>query len=129
MKKNLFNDLFDDNFPFLNFKNSPNHLRTNIYELDNEYIFSIDVAGIKKENIDISIEDGYLIVSINQNDELDNDTNKKYIRRELLFNNMKRSFYVGDIKEENIKANLNYGLLVINVPKPNDEIKKTIIIN
>lgn len=128
MKKNILNDLFDDNFPFLNLKNNPTHLRTNIYELDNEYIFSIDVAGIKKENIDISVEDGYLIVSINQNDEID-DSNKKYIRRELVFNNMRRSFYVGDIKEENIKANLNYGLLVINVPKINTEIKKTIIIN
>lgn len=128
MKKNILNDLFDDNFPFFNLKNNPTHLRTNIYELDNEYIFSIDVAGIKKENIDISVEDGYLIVSINQNDEID-DSNKKYIRRELVFNNMRRSFYVGDIKEENIKANLNYGLLVINVPKINTEIKKTIIIN
>ena len=129
MKKNLFSDLFDENFPFLNIKNNPTHLRTNIYELDEEYIFSIDVAGIKKENIDIAIEAGYLIVTINQNDELDNETNKKFVRRELLFNNVKRSFYVGDVKEENIKAALNYGLLVINVPKPNQEIKKSIKIN
>lgn len=129
MKKNLFNDLFDENFPFFNFKNNPTHLRTNIYELDNEYVFSIDVAGIKKENIDISIEDGYLIVMVNQNEELENDTNKKYIRRELMFNNVKRSFYVGDVKEKDVKADLNYGLLVIKVPKPDEEIKKTITIN
>ena len=66
---------------------------------------------------------------MNQNDELDKETNKKFVRGELLFNNVKRSCYVGDVKEENIKAALNYGLLVINVPKPNQEIKKSIKIN
>lgn len=129
MKKNILSDLFDENFSLLSLKSNPTHLRANICELENEYIFSIDVAGIKKENINISIEEGYLIVAINQIEELENNGNKKYIRRELLFNNMKRSFYVGDVKEENIKANLNYGLLVINVPKTNENIKKTINID
>lgn len=129
MKKNILSDLFDENFSLLSLKSNPTHLRANIYEVENEYIFCVDVAGIRKENINISIEEGYLIVSINQNEDLENNINKKFIRRELLFNNMKRSFYVGDVKEENIKANLNYGLLVINVPKTNENIKKTINID
>lgn len=129
MKKgtgNFLTDLFDDSFPFINMKNEGYHLRTNITELDGEYIFTIDVAGIKKENINISVEEGYLKVSINEQME-SSTNNEKYIRKELEFNNIKRSYYVGEVSEENIKASLNQGLLIINVPKTIESNKKKTI--
>jgi len=126
MKKNsisLFNDLFDDNFSIFQLKNDFYNLRTNIKELENEYIFEINVAGVDKENINISIEEEYLIVSITEKEQQENN-NDIYLRKEMSYKNTKRKYYVGNIKEENIKAALNNGILTITVPKENNEPKK-----
>ena len=126
MKKNtisLFNDLFDDNFSIFQLKNDFYNLRTNIRELEKEYIFDINVAGINKENINIDVEDEYLIVSITEKEEQEN-TNETYLRKEISFRNAKRKYYVGKIKEENIIASLNNGILSISIPKEINEPKK-----
>ena len=83
MKKNsisIFNDLLDDNFPFFQIKNDFFNLRTNIKELENEYLFEINVAGLTKENINIDVEDGYLVISANENNENENKENN-YLRK------------------------------------------------
>ena len=126
MKKNtisLFNDLFDDNFSIFQLKNDFYNLRTNIKELEKEYIFEINVAGVDKENINISIEEEYLIVSITEKEQQENN-NDIYLRKEMSYKNTKRKYYVGNIKEEDIKASLNNGILTITVPKETNEPKK-----
>ena len=42
---------------------------------------------------------------------------KKYIRRERNFGSYKRQFYLGDINEDEIKAEFNNGILKVFVPK------------
>lgn len=128
MKKNnisIFNDLFDENFSLLQFKNDFYNLRTNIKETEKEYVFDINVAGVKKENIDLNIEDNYLIVTVSDNNEVV-ENESTYLRKEITFKNMKRKYYVGDVKEENIKASLNNGILQINIPKETKSNKKNI---
>ncbi len=129
MKKSnisLLNDLFDDNFSIFQLKNEFYNLRTNIKELEDEYVFEINVAGINKENININIEDDYLIVSVNEKEELDNK-NETYLRKEISYKNTKRKYYVGNIKEESINASLTNGILTIHVAKENyKQLKKNI---
>lgn len=126
MKKNtisLFNDLFDDNFSIFQLKNDFYNLRTNIKELEKEYIFDINVAGVNKENISINVEEDYLIVSITEQKEQE-DNSDIYLRKEMSYKNSKRKYYVGNIKEEDIEASLNNGILTITVPKETNEPKK-----
>lgn len=128
MKKNnisIFNDLFDENFSLLQFKNDFYNLRTNIKDTEKEYVFDINVAGVKKENIDLNIEDNYLIVTVSDNNEV-NENESTYLRKEITYKNMKRKYYVGDVKEENIKASLNNGILQIIIPKETKVNKKNI---
>ena len=128
MQKNsisIFNDLFDENFSLLQFKNDFYNLRTNIKETEKEYVFDINVAGVKKENIDLNIEDNYLIVTVSDNNEV-NENESTYLRKEITYKNMKRKYYVGDVKEENIKASLNNGILQIIIPKETKVNKKNI---
>ena len=129
MKKSnisLLNDLFDDNFSIFQLKNDFYNLRTNIKELEDEYIFEINVAGINKENININIENDYLIVSVNEKEESENK-NETYLRKEISYKNAKRKYYVGNIKEENINASLINGILTIHVGKENyKQAKKNI---
>lgn len=132
MKKNtlnLFTDIFDENFSLFQIKNDFQTLKTNIKELEKTYLFEINVAGIKKENINIDIEEGYLVVSVKEDEKQVNEDNN-YIRREMSFRQCKRKYYVGEIKEDQIKASLNDGILFISIPKEEDiNDKKTIIIN
>lgn len=119
MKKNslsLFNDIFDENFSFFQIKNDLFNLRTNIKEMEKGYLFEIDVAGVNRENINIDIEDNYLIVSVNENTNSANENNN-YLRKEIVYKSCKRKYYIGNIKEDQIHATLKDGILFINVPK------------
>ena len=60
---------------------------------------------------------------------MDNSKNEdekgKFIKRERYFGECSRSFYVGeDIKEEEIKASFNNGILTLEVPKKPEEDKE-----
>lgn len=110
----LFDDFFDDDF----FRGKEKNLmRTDIRTNDNEYILDIDLPGFDKDNIDLSLRNGNLI--INAKCETNNDANEdKYIRKERFYGECSRSFYVGeDIKEEDIKAEFKNGILKIRIPK------------
>ena len=101
-------------------------MRTDIEENDNNYELAIDLPGMKKDNVKISLEDGYLTIHAKQESKNDEkDKHGKYIRRERYYGEASRSFYVGDeVTEEDIKAKFEDGTLKIEVPKKeNKQIK------
>lgn len=116
-------DLFDSSF----FNN--NIMRTDIYEKDGNFIIEMDLPGFKKEEININLEDKYLIISVSKKEE--KEETSKYIRKERYYGEYKRSFYVGTIKEDSIKANYSDGILQISYPKvqPEKNSKKQITID
>ena len=136
----FFDDFYDDfENEFFGRKNplygkhSKNMMKTDIRETDHSYELDIDLPGFKKEDIDVSLENGYLTISTSKGidkDEKDNDG--KYIRRERYSGSMSRSFYVGEgITHEDIKAKYEDGILKLSMPKDLDkqiENKKTIYI-
>ena len=117
----LFDNMFDDFFkdPFFTRNNSVKVMKTDIQEKDDKYILDMDLPGYDKEDIKAQLKDGYLTISAQKNtsnDEKDEEGN--YIRRERYCGKCSRSFYVGDsIKEEDIKANFNNGILELTFPK------------
>ncbi len=127
-RKNYYlNDYFDMfNMPYTREKE---YMKTDIYELDNKYILEIDLPGIRKDNIKINYENGYLTISAEKNTlSAKPDT---YIRRERFFGEIKRSFYIGIKKENELKAKFKEGILTISFPKEDVEKKdnKNIAIN
>lgn len=129
--ENLFDDFFGD-FPFYDDKEerklekklygrrAQNLMKTDIKEMDNGYELEIDLPGFKKEDIQASLEHGYLTISATkglEKEEKDND-NGRYIRRERYAGTCERSFYVGEhVKQEDIKAEFKHGILKLMVPK------------
>ena len=117
----LFDNMFDDMFrdPFFTSSNTTKLMKTDIQEKDDKYILDMDLPGYDKEDIKAQLKDGYLTISAQKNtsnDEKDEDGN--YIRRERYCGKCSRSFYVGDsIKEEDIKASFNNGILELTFPK------------
>ena len=98
-----------------------NDISLDIKEGENEYTLEIEMPGIKKENIKIELSKGYITISAENNNEVE-EKEKNYIRKERHYGSFSRSFYVGDKVEMNdIKASMDNGILSITVPKEESE--------
>ena len=117
---NLFDNFMDDMFPAngrKTFKTMPSIMRTDIKETDDQYVLSVELPGFNKEDVKLSLEDGYLNISASTQNE-DEEKDGKFLRRERYTGAMTRSFYVGeDITEEDVKAKFGNGVLTLALPK------------
>ena len=122
----LFNDsLFDDFFTDITDNKRrpiarplPGVMKTDIKENDKEYELTIELPGYKKENVNAELKDGYLIINANNEKNEEEKDEKGYIRKERYVGSCSRSFFVGkNLKEEDIKAKFDNGVLTLNVPK------------
>lgn len=94
-------------------------MKTDIRETDGSFELDIDMPGFNKEDLKAELKEGYLTISASTNkDDGEKDENGRYIRRERYVGSCSRSFYVGeDIKQDDIKAKFENGILKISVPK------------
>ena len=132
--ENLLDDFFD--FPFgSNYTATDSSLmKTDIKEMENGYEVTMNLPGVKKEDVKAELKDGYLTISASSNSNKDEkDEEGRYIRRERYSGSCSRSFYVGDaVTEADIKAKFENGTLTMMIPKkevqPAVENKKYITI-
>ena len=123
--ENLFDDFFNDfDEDFFGKKNplygkhARNMMKTDVRETDTTYEVDVDLPGFKKEDINVNYENGYLTISTSKGlDKDEKDKDGRYIRQERYVGNMTRSFYLGDIPKEDIKAKYAGGVLRLSVPK------------
>ena len=129
--ENVFDDFFNG-FPLyddraarklekkLYGRRSQNLLKTDIKDTDKGYEMIVDVPGFKKDEVKVSLKDGYLTVSAAKGldkDEQEKDSGR-YIRRERYAGACERTFYVGeDVTQDDIKAEFKHGILKLFVPK------------
>ena len=112
--ENLFDDFMED-FPFYDDKSmkkmekklyghhAKNMMKTDIKEEENAYELEMDLPGFKKDEIKVSLEDGYLTISAAKGLDKDEQEKKtgKYIRKER---------YAG-------ACELKHGILKLTIPK------------
>ena len=111
----LLDDFFDDGF-FT--KKERNLMKTDIKELKDKYVVDVDLPGFTKENINLSLENGYLKIHAKTEKNEEKKEGEKYLHQERFYGECSRSFYVGDeIKEEDIKAEFKNGILKVELPK------------
>ena len=138
-------DFFDDfmrDFPFyddremkrmekkLYGRRGKNVMKTDIQETDKNYILEMDLPGFSKDEVKVSLENGYLTISAAKDlnkDEKDKK-NGRYIRRERYAGACQRSFYVGEnISQDDISAEFKHGILKLSIPKKEPAEEKTYI--
>ncbi len=125
-KNSIFNTNFDDVYnaldDFFNDGWRSNRLsgigsfKIDIQEDENEYVVEAKLPGVKKEEIDIDLDEGRLNISVAREENV-NEDKKNYVYRETKHSSMNRSIYLENAKSEGVKANLDNGVLYIHVPK------------
>lgn len=128
-------DLFSKNFSDImdEFFNDVVNQRSNsfvpgidISETDDGFEVTAELPGMKKEDIDISLDNGRLTISGERKFEEEKE-GKTYHRVETRYGSFNRSFQLPDnVDEESINAKYENGLLHISIDKSEDKVKKQI---
>ena len=123
-KFNLFDDLF---YPFSYSKKYSNFMSTDISIRKGNYEIDIDIPGYSKEDLKVTLEDGYLTVSAldDKSSTKCEDNECEWIQRERFNGNYSRTFYLGVDDESNINAVYHSGVLTLVVPIKETKKDKT----
>ena len=123
--ENLFDDFFDDfdkdffggRSPLYG-KRAKNLMKTDVKETKDCYKVAIDLPGFKKDEVKVELKDGYLTVSAAKGlDKDEEDKDGRYIRQERYAGACSRSFYVGDVRPEDISGRFEFGVLRLRIRK------------
>ncbi len=124
--ENLFDDFFGDSFNrylrdtqhALYGKHARNLMKTDVRETDQGYEVDVDLPGFQKDEVHLDLEDGYLTIRAAKGlDKDQQDKQGRYIRQERYAGACSRSFYVGDVRPEDVKAKYESGVLRLTLPK------------
>lgn len=119
----FFEDFFNESF-FPAFYNGASQMKVDIKENEKDYVVEAELPGVNKEDINIDLEDNQLTIGVQKNEEV-NDEKENYICRERRSSSFSRSFYVDNVKNENVNAKFENGVLTIVLPKKDTGFKAT----
>ena len=83
------------------------NMKCDIYEKKGIIHIEMDIPGFDKKDIKVEMHKGTLTITAEKTEEEHEDEHKKYLR----------SFYLGEVKENEIEAHFNNGILKVTVPK------------
>jgi HSP20 family protein len=94
--------------------------RMDIDESPKEVRIRADLAGLDRDDVDVSVADGVLTVRGEKNHE-DEDVGRHHYRRERFFGTFSRSVQIpADVDLDRIQAKMKKGVLQITMPKLGD---------
>ena len=134
-------DMFDEfmrDFPFFDERDErraekklygrrgKNLMKTDVKETDQGYELEMDLPGFTKDEIKVSLENGYMTISAAKGLDKDEQDKKsgRYIRKERYAGSCERSFYVGEsVQAKDVNAKFEDGILKVSVPKAAPQIE------
>ena len=97
----------------------------NVTEKDDQYLVSMAVPGLKKEDFNINIEGKMLTIS-SEKESSKEEKEEKYTRKEYNYSSFSRSFTIPeDVRQENIQANYENGELKLTLPRTDKSRKES----
>jgi HSP20 family protein len=98
--------------------------KTNVHETEDAYVFSLEMPGLTRDDIEVNIEGDTLIV---KGEKSEKKEEKGVIRREYRSARFERTFTVGSgIDREKVKAKVQDGVLTVTLPKTPEKIGRKI---
>ena len=111
----LINSFFNDSV-FPSYFSQSGQMKVDIRVEGDSFVLETDLPGIKKENINIEIDEDRLTIAVNQ-EEQDEETRDNYLCRERRSCVMRRSFNIDRVDADNVSATFENGLLTLTLPK------------
>ena len=104
--------------------------RLDVVEHENEFVLQAEMPGIKKDDIEITLENGVLTISGESRSEMEEKEGERVIRQERRYGKYVRSLRLGkEIDEKKVKANYKDGILELVLPKSEEVKPKKISVN
>ena len=98
-------------------------------EKDGKYYLTAELPGIDKENISITVEDGYVTLS-GKKEEKKEEQGSGYFLKETRYGSFSRSFRLpGRVEEDKIDATYKDGVLTVEMPHEEEAETKKIEIH
>lgn len=131
---NDFDDLFEGFF-------SPRRISQNVdggalvpaidvAETDNEYLIKAEIPGVKKEDLNVSVQDGVLTINAESKYKDEERKDGRLIRQERRYGKYVRSMRLGkDVDSTKVKAEYKDGVLELKLPKVEEVKPKKIAID
>ena len=113
----VFNDFMTPN---------TNSMKCDVYEKDGNYNIEVDIPGFRKEDIKVESKDGYLTITAEKKED-EKEEKKNYICHERKYGKFERSFYLGELRTDDITSKFENGILKIKVPKVEESENKKLI--
>ena len=124
--RNEMNPWNDDFFrAFFGDRRMMDTFRVDVQDKGDAYELTADLPGVRKEDVQVELEEGVLTISAKMNEEHEEKDEKagNYLFRERRTGSMTRSFNVDGIREEEITATYADGVLKLTLPKVVEEPK------
>jgi HSP20 family protein len=118
----LLNQLFDDCW----FEDDA--ARTDIYEDEKAFYIDIEVPGVKKEAINVKLDNENLVIDVKEGNEKEEKDYTFYEKGRVCMNFTRKYKLPSGIDEGNIKVKLEDGVLSITLMKSEKMLPKTILI-
>lgn len=120
----IFNDFFDNDWMVKANATAP---AINVFETEKEYKVELAAPGMTKEDFNVHIdEENNLVISMEKKTE--NKEEKKegrYLRREFSYSKFQQTMILpDDVDKEKISAQVENGVLNIDLPKFSEQEKK-----
>lgn len=95
---------------------NPRAFRVDVKETHDAYEMTAELPGMKDDQIDITVQDGIMMISANMNRE-SKEERDGYVYTERHSGNFRRTFNLEGINEDAIAAKYEDGLLKLTLPK------------
>lgn len=124
------NQLFDSFFgdagwamdrPLVNGSNAMLQLQLDIFETDKAYKLSVELPGVERDNIDLSVDDDALVIRARKERHSEDVKDDQYHRVERSYGRYERMLTLPvDADTDNIGAELKNGVLEVTIPRRDD---------
>ncbi|MCK4812729.1 MAG: Hsp20/alpha crystallin family protein [Candidatus Marinimicrobia bacterium] len=115
---NRLDNFFTDPF-FNNELSEPIHWapRMEVEETENDFLLNVEIPGLKKKDIDISVKDNVITISGEKKEKV-HEKDSHYHLNEISYGKFSRSFQLpGNVDVDKIKGSWNAGVLTVEIPK------------
>ncbi len=100
---------------------------TNINEKETEFVISMEMPGVSRKDVEVSVEGGSLTVAAEKVNKVESEG---LLRNEIRTDKFRRSFQIGsNIDGSKIKAKMEDGILKLILPKKPENVGRKIDIS